>query len=131
MGSPRPSNTELRWRKVAIGSNSLKVESRKVEGRKSQGRRSKVARSKVKSRKVEGQKSQGRSANVMISKFTKVKILETMGENCILCFRSYLSFNIHIDTTIDKGDNKKCNNKEKGPSSKEQTKRDTSVVGVA
>jgi len=116
MGSLRPSNTELRSRKVAIGSNSLKVKSRKVE-----------------SRKVKGRKSQGQSAiaNVMISKFTKVEILETMGENCILCFRSYLSFYIHIDTTIDKGDNKKCNNKEKGPSSKEQTKCDTSVVGVA
>jgi len=50
--------------------------------------------------------------------FTKVEILETMGENCILYVRSYLSFYIHIDTTIDKGDNKKCNNKEKGQSSK-------------
>jgi len=111
MGSPRPSYKELRLRKVAIGSNSLEVESHKVKGRKSQSRRS--------------------IANVAISKFTKVEILETMGENCILYFRSYLSFYIHIDTTIDKGDNKKCNNKEKGPSSKEQTKRDTSVVGVA
>jgi len=116
MESPRPSYKELRSRKVAIGSNRLKVESRKV-----------------KSRKVEGRKLQGRSAiaNVAISKFTKVKILETMGGNCILCFRSYLSFYIHIDTTIDKGDNKKCNNKEKGPSSKEQTKRNTSAVRVA
>jgi len=61
-------------------------------------------------------------ANIAISKFTKVEILETMGENGMLYFRSYLSFYIvHIDTTIDKGDNKKCNNKEKGPSSKEQT----------
>ena len=95
--------------KVAIGSNSLKVEVH------------------------EGQKSQGRSAitNIAILKFTKVEILKTMGENCMLYFRSYLPFYIHIDTTIDKGDNKKCNNKEKGPSRKEQTKCDTSTVGVA
>ena len=46
-------------------------------------------------------------ANIVISKFTKVKILKTMGENCILYFRSYLPFYIHIDMTIDKGDNKK------------------------
>ena len=64
MGSPRPSYKELRSRKVAIGSNSLEVESRKVEVAKSQSRRS--------------------IANVAISKFTKVEILETMGENCIL-----------------------------------------------
>jgi len=82
MGSLRPSYKELRSRKVAIGSNSLEVESRKVE-----------------SRKVEGRKSQGRSAiaNVAISKFTKVEILETMGENCILYFQSYLPSYIHGD----------------------------------
>jgi len=64
MGSPRPSNKELRSKKVAIGSNSLEVEVH------------------------EGRKLQGRSAiaNVAISKFTKVKILEMMGENCILYF---------------------------------------------
>ena len=48
MGSPRPSYKELRSRKVAIGSNSLEVESRKVDSRKvakSQSR--KVAKSKV------------------------------------------------------------------------------------
>jgi len=61
MGSPRPSYKELRSRKVAIGSNSLEVESRKVA--KSQSRRS--------------------IAKIAISKFTKVEILETMGENCI------------------------------------------------
>jgi len=70
-------------------------------------------------------------ANVMISKFTKVEILEIMGENCIFCFRSYLPSYIYGDTTIDKRNNKKCNNKKKGPSRKEQTKHDTSVVGVA
>jgi len=42
MGSPRPSYKELRSRKVAIGSNSLEVESRKVEGRSR-----KVAKSQV------------------------------------------------------------------------------------
>ena len=64
MGSPRPSNKELRSRKVAVGLNSLEVEVHK------------------------GRKSQGRSviANVAISKFTKVEILETMEENCILYF---------------------------------------------
>ena len=66
MGSPRPSNKELRSRKVAKGSNSLEVESRKVKGRKSQG--------------------QSAITNVAISKFTKVEILETMGENCIFYF---------------------------------------------
>ena len=69
MGSPRPSYKELRSRKVAIGSNSLEVESRKVEGRK-------VAKSQ----------SRRSIANVAISKFTKVEILETMGENCISYF---------------------------------------------
>jgi len=69
MGSPRPSYKELRSRKVAIGSNSLEVESRKVEGR---------------SRKVAKSQSRRSIANVAISKFTKVEILETMGENCIL-----------------------------------------------
>jgi len=44
MGSPRPSNKELRSRKVAIGSKSLEVEVH--ISRKSQSRRSKVARSK-------------------------------------------------------------------------------------
>jgi len=44
MGSPRPSNKEQRLRKVAIGSNSLKVEVH--EGRKSQSQRLKVARSR-------------------------------------------------------------------------------------
>jgi len=104
MGSPRPSKKELRSRKVAIGSKSLEVEvhiSRKSQSRKSQGRSA--------------------IANVAILKFTKVEILETMGENCILYFRSYLSFYIHGDTTIDKRNNKMCDNKEKGPSSKEQT----------
>ena len=71
MGSPRPSYKELRSRKVAIGSNSLEVESRKVEGRSR-----KVAKSQVAGRRS--------IANVAISKFTKVEILETMGENCIL-----------------------------------------------
>jgi len=40
MGSPRPSNKDLRLRKVAIGSNSLKVEvykGHKVESRKVEG----------------------------------------------------------------------------------------------
>ena len=80
MGSPRPSYKELRLRKVAIGSNSLEVESRKVEVAKS-----KVARSKSQSRRsqVAGRRS---IANVAISKFTKVEILETMGENCICYF---------------------------------------------
>jgi len=58
MGSPRPSYKEL---KSQIR-NRLEVESRKVA--KSQGRRL--------------------IANIAISKFTKVEILETMGENCIL-----------------------------------------------
>ena len=85
MGSPRPSYKELRSRKVAIGSNSLEVESRKVEGRKvakSQGRRS--------------------IANVAILKFTKVEILETMGENCIffISIISTILLYIHGDTTI-------------------------------
>ena len=44
MGSLRPSNKELRLRKVAIGSNSLEVEVH--VGLKSQSQRSKVARSK-------------------------------------------------------------------------------------
>ena len=71
MGSPRPSYKELK----SQSRNRLEVESRKVEGRK-------VAKSQ--GRKVA--KSQGRRsiANVAISKFTKVEILETMGENCIL-----------------------------------------------
>jgi len=77
MGSPRPSYKELRSRKVAIASNSLEVESRKVESRKSQGRSA--------------------IANVTISKFTKVEILETMGENCIFYFRLYLPSYIHGD----------------------------------
>jgi len=66
MGSPRPSYKELRSRKVAIGLNSLEVESRKVEGRKSQGRSA--------------------IANVAISKFTKVEILETMGGGLYIVF---------------------------------------------
>ena len=77
------NNTVLK----ASSSCSLEVESRKVESRK------------VESRKVEGRKSQGQSAiaNIAISKFTKVEILETMGENCMLYFRSYLPSYIHGD----------------------------------
>ena len=77
MRSPRPSYKELRLRKVTIGSNSLEVESRKVKSRKLQG--------------------QSAIANIAISKFTKVEILETMGENCMLYFRSYLPSYIHGD----------------------------------
>ena len=83
MGSPRPSYKELRSRKVAIGSNSLEVESRKVEGR---------------SRKVAKSQSRRSIANVAISKFTKVEILETMGENCIFYFdRIYHLIYMEID----------------------------------
>ena len=50
MGSPRPSYKELRSRKVAIGSNSLEVESRKVEVRSQTSRSRSLLRSKYSKR---------------------------------------------------------------------------------
>ena len=87
MGSPRPSSKGRRSRKVAVGSNSLKVPVRRsqVASRKSQ----------VESRKVEGWLQMSRSRSLLRSKYSK-----RWGRIVYCSFRSYLPSYIHGDTTI-------------------------------